>query len=235
MSNFKMLKMVATFAPKLAVELGSFGFEASTYLQTIVFDLGTGRIKFGNGQPIMILPGFTATDGSLYVLEKTLISLNFKAETWGQGQNHGDFNRLLPGLLEKFFEMYERHGKQPIMLIGWSKGGRMARKLANMLGPEFVAGVLTMGTPDRPHTVRDIEEIPRIPIRLIPKKFRATYLRYMGMVEGIIEELKTPAPHPHSGIPTTICYGGADMVVSIKDAKMPDKYLHRNLQNVLIP
>ena len=64
---------------------------------------------------------------------------------WGQGFNHGKVGRILSPLLEKIRLEAKVHNK-PIILIGWSLGGIIAREIARQ-APEKVLAVCCMGSP----------------------------------------------------------------------------------------
>lgn len=210
----------------LSVESSSFCFETTTFIPTLLADIALGRIKKGNGQPIMILPGFSATDGSLFVLVKTLNALGYNAYTWGQGRNHGRFEELRDGIISEALKIYDKHG-EPLTIIGWSKGGRMALKLAEIINPNLVAGILTIGSPLWPNSGRSVEDIPdflyKIPLRGVQN------LLQDGI--DILNELQEAAPMSPKDVPTTVIIGGFDQIVPEVDAVIPVEFLNENLQN----
>ena len=99
----------------------------------------------GRGEPVMVLPGYGADDGSTAVLQGYLRWLGYRAEGWGLGRNNGAVSRLLPLAVERVGEMADAAGA-PVALVGWSLGGYVAREVARDL-PEHVARVITLGTP----------------------------------------------------------------------------------------
>lgn len=66
---------------------------------------------------------------------------------WGLGTNQIS-RRLVIALGDRFAELYERHGRQPISLVGWSLGGIYAREIARAR-PAVVRQVITLGSPFR--------------------------------------------------------------------------------------
>lgn len=94
---------------------------------------------------IMLLPGYGGGDLSLKPLALFLRRAGFNVDTWGLGINNGDMSRLEPLLEEKMREEYEAHG-EPLILLGWSLGGVLARELTRE-HPEWVEHVITMGSP----------------------------------------------------------------------------------------
>ena len=99
----------------------------------------------GNGEPVLIFPGFGAGDGSTLILKGYLRLLSYRARGWGLGRNRGIANDSLPRLLRRLGNL-SRRSKQKVTLIGWSYGGYLARELARER-PDLVRLVITLGTP----------------------------------------------------------------------------------------
>src|SRR5512132_4041709 len=55
----------------------------------------------GQGQPVLILPGYGAGDGSTVILKSYLRLLGYRARGWGLGRNTGDPAELLPRVLRR--------------------------------------------------------------------------------------------------------------------------------------
>lgn len=114
----------------------------------------------GDGQPVLILPGFLATDNSTYVMRRYLKRQGFNAYGWDLGRNSGLRNSVYQKLEQRVIEMYGQH-QEKISLIGWSMGGIYARILAHRL-PEYVRQVITLGSPfnlAQPKTTNDVGEV----------------------------------------------------------------------------
>jgi hypothetical protein len=99
----------------------------------------------GNGQPVLILPGYGAGDGSTAVLKGYLRLLGYRARGWGLGRNNGNAVELLPRILKRVASLSRRTNRK-VHLIGWSFGGYLARELARERG-DLIAQVVTLGTP----------------------------------------------------------------------------------------
>ena len=50
----------------------------------------------GNEEPVMVLPGFGAGDGSTWVLRTHLRRLGYRVSGWGLGVNRGNVPELVP-------------------------------------------------------------------------------------------------------------------------------------------
>ena len=97
----------------------------------------------GRGRPVMVIPGFLASDFSTLILRRTLEEAGYRVHGWGLGMNLGARSDLLDRL-EYRLNRAGRHG--PVSLVGWSLGGLYARELAKRR-PDQVARVITLGSP----------------------------------------------------------------------------------------
>ena len=99
----------------------------------------------GDGEPVLVLPGYGAGDGSTMILKGYLRLLGYRARGWHLGRNHGAVIDSLPRLLKRLGNL-SRRSKQKVAIIGWSFGGYLARELARER-PDLVRLVITLGTP----------------------------------------------------------------------------------------
>jgi pimeloyl-ACP methyl ester carboxylesterase len=99
----------------------------------------------GRGEPIIILPGYGAGDGSTTLLQLYLRFLGYQARGWGIGRNSGDAAELLPRILKRLMS-FSRSTGQKVVIIGWSLGGYLGREAARER-PDLVRQVITLGTP----------------------------------------------------------------------------------------
>jgi pimeloyl-ACP methyl ester carboxylesterase len=99
----------------------------------------------GNGQPVLVLPGYGAGDGSTAILKSYLRVLGYRVSGWHLGRNSGNVPDLLPRVLKRLLFM-QHHSQEPIRLIGWSLGGFIAREAARER-PDLVHQIITLGTP----------------------------------------------------------------------------------------
>lgn len=103
------------------------------------------RAPRGRGEPVLVLPGFAASDASTAALRTYLRWLGYETRGWGFGTNGGDLPALVPrviGLLEAQVAAARRR----IRCVGWSLGGNLAREAARER-PDLVERVVTLGTP----------------------------------------------------------------------------------------
>jgi len=103
------------------------------------------EIQKGNGQRIIVLPGFATDDIFTYPLRKYLEQIGYAPEGWGLGHNHGD----VPVLLETFNKILRTkyaEKSEKIILVGWSLGGYLARESARD-NQDLIECVITLGSP----------------------------------------------------------------------------------------
>ncbi|MDX1569638.1 MAG: alpha/beta hydrolase [Xanthomonadales bacterium] len=97
----------------------------------------------GNGQPVLMVPGYGADERSLALLARYLRYLGYRTWGWGLGRNTGNVYTLLPKVIERVNEV---SAGEPVFLIGWSLGGYIAREAAREI-PDRIRHVITLGTP----------------------------------------------------------------------------------------
>jgi hypothetical protein len=124
-----------------------------------IFSVGAQRLipRCANeGSPVLVLPGFTASDQSTRPLRRLLRSKGYPVHGWGLGTNVGPHAHVVEGMERRLTELYDRYRAQ-VSIVGWSLGGIYARELARSR-PAHVRLVLTLGSPyrfrtgDRGHT-----------------------------------------------------------------------------------
>lgn len=98
----------------------------------------------GDGHPVLVLPGFLASDTSTHTLRVFLNDIGYQAQGWGMGRNLGqpDSWEKIVALLTK---IHQETG-QEVTIIGWSLGGVFGRHAARQ-HPEMVRQVITLGSP----------------------------------------------------------------------------------------
>jgi len=102
-------------------------------------------VPHGKGAPVVVVPGFLASD--LYLLEMRLWlrRIGYRAERSRIGFNAECPEILAKRLLRTVTRTYEKRGRK-VCLIGHSLGGVIARGVAAM-APDKVASVITLASP----------------------------------------------------------------------------------------
>ncbi len=150
----------------------------------------------GDGQPVLVLPGFMAGGASTYMLRHFLKSLGYRAHCWKLGRNLGPIGEKEHDIHERLKEIKRRY-KRKVSVIGWSLGGVYARELA-WLATDDVRQVITLGTPIRhPNSVTVswlYEDV--------------TGQREAHMAPELLDRVPEPPP-----VPSTCIYSRTDGVV----------------------
>ncbi len=99
----------------------------------------------GDRHPVLVLPGFLASDRSTLLLRRYLRALGYDAVGWELGRNIHGFYGARDRLRRRFTRFHELTG-QKVSLVGWSMGGVFARDLALAM-PQAVRSIITLGSP----------------------------------------------------------------------------------------
>ena len=94
---------------------------------------------------VLMLPGFGAHPLRMRNLARELERAGHVTKNWGAGWNLGATSSRFSKIERRLVEVYDQAG-EPLVLLGWSLGGVMARELAK-LHPDKVRKVITMGSP----------------------------------------------------------------------------------------
>lgn len=124
----------------LAEARGIFEFNASLLLSPLLM-----RAPRGDGHPVLLLPGFLASDLSMAPMRRYLREIGYDAHAWRMGRNLGGVSRMRAALRNRLAEIHAATGRK-VSIIGWSLGGVYARDLA-LQAPDMVRSVVTLGSP----------------------------------------------------------------------------------------
>jgi triacylglycerol esterase/lipase EstA (alpha/beta hydrolase family) len=154
----------------------------------------------GDDRPVMVLPGFMANDTSTWVLRRFLEEIGYAVTGWNMGRNTGAGQPLIERLIERAVTLHKGHG-QKINLVGWSRGGSIAREIARAR-PDLVRQVITLGSP--------VKGGPSA--TSIGRLMQAS----TGMTEAQFHELIRQRERTPIRVPVTAIYSKTDGVVSWK-------------------
>ena len=103
--------------------------------------------RIGDGRPVVVIPGFMASDMTTARLRRSLSAAGFTVHGWGMGRNRGTQADTLEMLHARLSQLGANEaGGAPLTLVGWSLGGLVAREYAKY-APDRVARVITLGSP----------------------------------------------------------------------------------------
>jgi len=168
----------------------------------------------GDGHPILVLPGFMATDHSTKPMRRFLNKLGYNAYGWEMGRNFAKAE-FIDQLIEKVEILHKSYGEE-VTLIGWSLGGIFARQIAKAR-PEMIRQIITMGSP----------------FRGVGKPNNAAWIYNFvsggNTVQDVDPELIANIPLP-APVPTTAIYTKEDGVVPWELCLEDESPIHQNIQ-----
>ena len=172
---------------------------------------------FGDGHPVLVLPGFLGDDRSTVALRRFLQRRRYDTYSWRLGQNLGPRTIGLTGdRLLRRLEAVHRRTKKKVSLVGWSLGGIMARELAKQ-APHLVRQVISMGSPFNGNPSAS--------------NVSSLYERLTGdVLEGERYEEFIQMHLPPDGIPSTAIYTKLDGVVAWQNCLEDEHPLTDNIE-----
>jgi pimeloyl-ACP methyl ester carboxylesterase len=103
------------------------------------------RARVGAGRPVLVLPGFLASDRSTRMLRAGLVEAGFDVHGWMLGRNFGVREDTLDRI-DARVKRIAAHNPAPLTIVGWSLGGLIAREYAKH-APKNITRVVTLGSP----------------------------------------------------------------------------------------
>lgn len=104
------------------------------------------KLPKGDGRPILLVPGYLASDISMKPLGTFLSHLGYSVYYTEMGRNKGRVNADMLRLGARVEKISSDLAHAKVTLIGWSLGGVITRETARLF-PESVREVITLGTP----------------------------------------------------------------------------------------
>ena len=116
------------------------------------------RLKTNKPRKIIVMPGFGADDFSTLPIRGYLATMGHEVHGWNRGLNIKDVQTTLDELVEDI-EKRTRDAAMPIVMVGWSLGGYLAREVARDL-PDRVEQVFTLQQHAQLHSLMHKHTIP---------------------------------------------------------------------------
>jgi triacylglycerol lipase len=148
-----------------------------------------------DAEPVLLIPGFMAGDTSLAVMGNWLRRRGHRVSRSGMLANVDCAERIVVRLERKVQRLAAEAGR-PVVLIGQSRGGAIARALA-VRNPEHVRGLAMLGSPVRdalavaPPVLRTVRWLAALGDLRIPGLF-STSCRDGACCEEFREDLAAP-------------------------------------------
>ena len=196
--------LALTEAPRALFEFASF----------LALRPALSLLPRGDGHPVLVLPGFLASDKSTIPLRNLLVDLGYDAVGWDLGRNIQITTARVEAMGDALNTLAERTGRK-VSVIGWSLGGLLARELAK-LHPEAVRQVISLGSPLTGD--RGISKVGRIfealngPVPEIQRR-------------GRFIDLESPPP-----VPSTSVFTKSDGVVHWRGSIQPEGPERENVE-----
>ncbi|MGB0907690.1 MAG: lipase family alpha/beta hydrolase [Maricaulaceae bacterium] len=173
----------------------------------------------GDGHPVVVCPGFMASDKSTKFLRAFLKSRNYQTFGWELGRNFGPKTVGHQGelLVDRIRSIHEETG-QKVSLVGWSLGGVLARETAKKM-PDEVRQVITLGSPfgGAPKT----------------SNIAGLYKALTGHDFGADEDYRELEANLHRApehVPSTSIFSKTDAIVSWKACLEPKSEITQNIE-----
>ena len=197
----------------------------------------------GDGHPVLVFPGFLATDFSTRPLRRLLAWLGHDVHGWGLGRNLRPSPEVIDRALGRINELHGRGGRR-VSLVGWSLGGLYARELAKR-APDAVRAVVSLGSPfagplqatrasrlfDRINSGRALAPLPQENFGVAPPvPTSSIYSHSDGIVAWQIsqqaagpmsESIRVPASHLGLGVNPWALYALADRLAQPEGQWLP--------------
>lgn len=164
----------------------------------------------GQGQPVLVIPGFGQNETSMAPLVRILNAQGFAAQDWGLGRNSG-IKRGMTQQLMATLEQLEQANQRPVALLGWSLGGVLARELARK-APHLVSRVISLGSPIAGGHCTTLQPL-------------FGWLNPATRGQGHDPQRYQPPP-----VPCTAIYSRSDGIVNWRAAREPDNDKSENIQ-----
>ena len=127
-----------------ATELGRYAWRAAAARQARRSTPYAGS-SIRHGEPVVLVPGFLAGDGTLALMSRTLRAQGFRTYRSHIHANIGCTLNAAAQLEARLESVAMRRGSR-VQVVGHSLGGMLARGIA-VRRPDLVSGIVTMGSP----------------------------------------------------------------------------------------
>lgn len=200
--------------PRLALTMCEPARLVGEYTSSLLWDALRPSSDVGAGRPVLVIPGFAASDRLTGRVRAHLRHRGFQVHGWGLGRNHGLTDELVDGLLDRFDQLSVRHG-QPITVVGWSFGGLLGRWLAHERTDQ-VRQVVCLGSPWR-------AEGERTRATALFERARVRH-GLSDRARDIVDTLREPVP-----VMCTALYSHTDGVVPWRGCRLDEGPLTENI------
>lgn len=183
---------------------------------------GGGAADHGDGEPVLLVPGFLAGDASLQVLSRELRAAGFRTYRSAIYANVSCTARTARFLEARLEAVAERRGTR-VRVVGHSLGGMLARAVA-CRRPDLVSGLVTLGSPVLAPGAHHLALASQVAAMVTLSRLGVPQVMTSDCVAGecareSFEELRLPLP---AGTDYTAIYSRRDGVVDWRACLAPD-------------
>lgn len=195
-------------------------FEAATLAYSLPLLLSA---PLGDGHPVLLMPGFMGSEGSLIALRTFLRNRGHAVQTWGLGRNVG-FRPGHAAAIEQQIRWLHHASGRTVSLVGWSLGGVFAMYGAHRC-PEAVRNVVTLGSPLSIDAAGSaVPPLLRALYRLVAHPLAAVAHSMQPRAKTLRERVPLP-------MPVSCLYSLSDGIVPPQEATIDgDSSRHENLR-----
>jgi pimeloyl-ACP methyl ester carboxylesterase len=158
-----------------------------------------------DGPPVLVIPGFLASDRTTMDLRRALARAGWRVHPWMLGFNRGAKADTMELLGRRLGELKD---PRKVLVVGWSLGGMFARQLAHR-HPDEIRAVVTLGSPfsgdlKSNTNVRELYErvaghdVEQPPFEHFRGKPKVPTLAFWSRMDGIV------APSAARGLPDEV-------------------------------
>ena len=177
----------------------------------------------GDGHPVLLVPGFMASESSMIAVKLFLLSKGYDVHMWGLGRNVGLRGKHANALPQKIRYLHHITGRK-VSLVGWSLGGVFSFYGAQSC-EECVRSIITLGSPV------SIDSAGSNSPNAIKAIYRLVSHRLGASAHIMRPKAKAMREHRRLAIPTSCLYSVSDGVVPPQEATLDgDPALHENIQ-----
>lgn len=141
----------------------------------------------GQGQSVIVIPGFFAPELSTERLREFLTVQGFAPHSWAGGINLGPMPKMFEAIDRQLDEITHTTGK-PVSIVGISLGGTIARELAKRK-PDHVKRLVTLLSPVSLPVVSPLAPLAQ-----------ATAMLWDSASLGPLESMAKPPPVPYTAV-----------------------------------
>ncbi len=177
----------------------------------------------GDGHPVLLVPGFMASETSLIGLKLMLQNKGYDVHTWGLGRNMGFRSKHANALPQKIRHLHYITGKK-VSLVGWSLGGVFSLYGAQK-SLECVRSIITLGSPV------SVDAAGSQSPTAVKALYRLVSHRLGAAAHVMQPKVKVMRERRRLAIPTSCLYSVTDGVVPPQEATIDgDPALHENIR-----